>query len=700
MPEIACPNCTFTNPEGAAACGRCSTPLKSAAAPPKPAAGQSEQTEFRRGQMVASRYTVLDMIGRGGMGCIYRVQDNALKEEVALKTLLPQFVRDKMVVERFFNEARIARALSHPNVVRVHDIGMTGDTIYISMELIRGQSLRTMLESLPAGQQMPLRTTLNIIDQLCVALEYAHDHTVHRDIKPENVMVTPEGQVKLMDFGISKLMDTTRLTGTAVVMGTPFYMSPEQIRSSADVDLRADIYSVGVVLYEILTGNVPSGVPKPASQLSREVPPALDQIVAKCVDVDPDKRYRNAGELRAALRPVLEAANARSQPQRATAGKRALTGQGAASGKPLGTAIEPQDRGPVMRKLAGVVAMIVILAASGAAIHVLDRREAPGSPPRNRPALPAVPGAGPAASQDESQAVQYARLVRLIRRAHEGANNGPGEPLDDAKQRFTRMELRADENPVEEAWNVLQCFLGLALLDRNDGMVFVRPGRVAVDANAPGETVLLDGFFIDEKEVSRAEFATFCEQGKWWDQWQPLLQYQPDHPVSGLSFYDAQAYAAWRGKVLPTEAQWARAAYGDKPVGVPEGRDWAPDGANMYGPDDGYGQTAPGGSFEETDLSWCGCLDMMGNVSEWTRSLNMPLPYDPGDGRENAADIYFGSDVIARGGDYATSSDAPLTLRVQARFEERLANRGFRCVVALPATIDEVEEALLDQSAS
>ena len=186
--------------------------------------------EFRRGQVVNGRFTVLDLIGRGGMGRIYKVHDNVLGEDMALKTLLPQFLRDKMVVERFFNEARIARRLAHPNIVRVHDIGSAGKGMYISMEYVQGDSLRGMLEKMQPGQRIPLGEVLRIIDELCVALEYAHQYTIHRDIKPENIMLENGRRVKLMDFGISKLMDNTRMTGVSVVMGTPYYMSPEQLR--------------------------------------------------------------------------------------------------------------------------------------------------------------------------------------------------------------------------------------------------------------------------------------------------------------------------------------------------------------------------------------------------------------------------------------------------------------------------------------
>ncbi len=263
--------------------------------------------EFSRGQVVNDRYTVIDLVGKGGVGCIYKVHDNVLDEDVALKTLLPNYARDKVIVDRFLNEARIARKLTHSNIVRVHDIGSTGTSAYISMEYLQGETLRHLLDRMKPGEHIPLMQVLRITDELCRALEYAHQFTVHRDIKPDNVMLEKSGRVKLMDFGISKLMDNVQLTGAAMIMGTPYYMSPEQLRDSHDVDARADIFSVGVVLYEMLTGNRPTGIPKPASEMHKEVPPVLDEIVGKCVEADREKRYQSIRELRNALRPVAQA---------------------------------------------------------------------------------------------------------------------------------------------------------------------------------------------------------------------------------------------------------------------------------------------------------------------------------------------------------------------------------------------------------
>ena len=168
--------------------------------------------DIKTGDTVAGRYEIRGSVGRGGMGCIYRVFDKILGEEVALKTLLPDHVDDKIVLERFFNEARIARNLSHPNIVRVHDIGQSQDVVYISMELLKGKSLRQMLDQLQPGQRLPIAGILRMFDALCAALDYAHHFTIHRDIKPENVMILTDGSVNLMNFGNSKLITNKNLT--------------------------------------------------------------------------------------------------------------------------------------------------------------------------------------------------------------------------------------------------------------------------------------------------------------------------------------------------------------------------------------------------------------------------------------------------------------------------------------------------------
>jgi formylglycine-generating enzyme required for sulfatase activity/tRNA A-37 threonylcarbamoyl transferase component Bud32 len=608
--------------------------------------------------LVASRYSVLNVIGRGGMGCIYRVQDNVLKEEVALKTLLPQFVRDKMVVERFFNEARIARQLSHPNIVRVHDIGMTNNIIYISMELVKGKSLRTMVDDLAPGQRLPTLTALHVIDDLCAALEYAHRHTVHRDIKPENVMVSSDGTVKLMDFGISKLTDRSRLTGTSIVMGTPFYMSPEQLKNSASVDARADLYSVGVVLYEILTGNVPTGVPKPASQLTREVPPALDPIVAKCVDPDPDKRYQSATELRAALRPVI-----------------ALLESGSMISAPAESKPRIHVDTAAVRKGVGIALMLLIVGLAGTGIYGIEKTRTQPAP-SGEAAAPAPDASGAAPNFD----VDFQKLEAQVARARSAVppeasdNEDMTRVLESARTRWDLARTEADrKNPKALA------------------LVFVPPGTARIGDGALGSEVALDGFFIDTREVTNGQYLQFCAQvqGGWrWPSYS-LEQAPADLPVVDVTFYDALAYAAWAGKELPSEAQWARAAYGDRSASdrYPWGSEWEAGACNSGIGEDGHEFASPVASFVR-DHTWSGCYDMAGNVSEWTRTASKDLPYDARDGRDDPSGFTFGTMISVRGGNLRDTARSTLSARFSQPFEAHDYTLGFRCVKTLPKDTD------------
>ncbi len=663
MTGVKCPKCKHINPDGQPVCLRCNTPLPRVRMDAPKASPPPESNQFRPGQIVAGRYTVLAMIGRGGMGCIYKVRDNVLKEDVALKTLLPQFVREKMVVERFFNEARIARSLSHPNIVRVHDIGMTGKIIYISMELVQGKSLRTILEEVPPGDRLPIQTTLKIMAGLCEALEYAHKYTVHRDIKPENVMVCHDGTVKLMDFGISKLMDSPGLTGTSMVMGTPYYMSPEQLKNSAGVDARADIYSVGVMLYEILTGNMPTGVPKPASKLTREVPPALDPIVAKCVEPDPIDRYQNVSDLQTAL---------------------ASLGRVLASPvkKPMPRARTAKEPLPA-RKIAGAFLILLVMGLAALGIYRVHDVQ------KNKPLISSVSAPAPSATQGPGFE-EYAALIARI----QGATL-PSRPEVDALMQSadTFWEKHKAKGSPEVARQALQRYLA-ALWWRPD-MVFIPPGEVSFWDGDKRMPVFVDGFFIDVTEVTSEKFVQFIAE---YPSPRVNLYAEPDHPVTNVTYYDALAYAAWAGKQLPTEAQWARAAYGEAvSERYPWGDDWQEDACNAAGDSDGYEFTAPVKAFED-DKTWSGCYDMAGNVSEWTRSAFVEqLPYDPNDGREDPMAREFGSFISIRGGCYADERQTLLNTRRAATYdpaESALPYMGLRCVLELPKSLKEIQAYL------
>lgn len=673
MARVKCPHCFHVNPDQEERCQKCGSGLpRIRIETPAPAAqpGQAgkSQLQFHRGQVVAGRYTVLNLIGQGGMGCIYKVHDNTLGEDVALKTLLPQFLEDKVVLERFFNEAKIARRLAHPNIVRVHDIGEDGKVLYISMEYLTGMSLRQILDNLRPGERLPVTQTLRIFDQLCAALEYAHQYTVHRDIKPENVMLGEDGTVRLMDFGISKLMANTRLTNASIVMGTPFYMSPEQIRNSRDVDARADIYSVGVMLYEILTGTVPTGVPKPASQVTKDVPPALDQIVANCVEPDPRARYQNAAELRAAFQPVVQQVRAGI-----STSKTRVPG-----------ARRESDYSP--RKIAGgILIAAIVLAAIWGLGRVEERRRALASAPVEMGETEGAPAAAGPALED------YAAVMESLRsRAEDVAGAGLNGALSEGARHWAAAQDAAGADPeaaLASARKALQCYL--APLLQREGMVFVPPGNVVID----GETWELPGFLVDSTEVTAGAYARFVDAEEDWTLPGSFATAALDdiraYPISEVSCIDAMAYAAWNGAELPTEAQWARAAYGDS-----ETADYPWEGepeagfCNARFDESGEAVTLkPVGQFED-DKSPYGCFDVVGNISEWTATAASPL--------EAGALPTFQTLMVVRGGNF---NDPPYSLRerTRMRFEEADVTVGFRCVVNIPSN-PSAARALLSAS--
>jgi tRNA A-37 threonylcarbamoyl transferase component Bud32 len=237
-----------------------------------------------------------ELIGQGGMGVVYKARHRKLDRPVAVKVLYADVRDDVAFAERFTREAQTMAQLDHPNVVRVYDFGHRDDLYYLIMELVDGVNLRHTIE---AGGLEP-REALSMVPHICEALQYAHDKgVVHRDIKPENILVDRNGAIKIADFGLAKLVGKTsgrRLTRTRQVMGTPHYMAPEQIEKPDTVDHRADIYALGVVFYELLTGELPVGrFPLPSKKVGIDV--RLDEVVLRTLEKEPSLRYQQASEL-------------------------------------------------------------------------------------------------------------------------------------------------------------------------------------------------------------------------------------------------------------------------------------------------------------------------------------------------------------------------------------------------------------------
>ena len=241
---------------------------------------------------------ILELMGQGGMGAVYKARQKGLDRVVALKILPPAAGRDAAFAERFTREARALARLNHPNIVTVHDFGQAGDYFYFLMEYVDGANLR---QSIRARTLRP-REALATIPQICEALQYAHDEgIVHRDIKPENILLDRRGRVKIADFGLAKLLGRSAtdftLTGAQQVMGTPHYMAPEQFEKPLEVDHRADIYALGVVLYEMLTGEVPMGAFAPPSQ-KVQIDVRLDEVVLRTLAREPERRYQKVSQLK------------------------------------------------------------------------------------------------------------------------------------------------------------------------------------------------------------------------------------------------------------------------------------------------------------------------------------------------------------------------------------------------------------------
>jgi tRNA A-37 threonylcarbamoyl transferase component Bud32 len=241
---------------------------------------------------------ILEHLGQGGMGVVYKARQRQLDRLVALKILPTTLGQEAAFTERFTREARALAKLNHPNIVHVYDFGRTDEHFYFIMEFVDGMNLRSLLH----GGTLKPEEALKIVPQICEALQFAHDEgIVHRDIKPENILIDTRGRVKIADFGLAKLMDQHgtdfRLTGTDQVMGTLNYMAPEQMQGSRTVDHRADIYSLGVVFYEMLTGDLPVGRFEVPSKKVR-VDVRLDDVVLRSLESEPDRRYQHASEVR------------------------------------------------------------------------------------------------------------------------------------------------------------------------------------------------------------------------------------------------------------------------------------------------------------------------------------------------------------------------------------------------------------------
>jgi serine/threonine protein kinase len=304
---MKCSRCQNENPEGTRFCGRCGREL--------PGSGETVALEtatfqtpgkgLERGTTFARRFEIIEEIGKGGMGTVYKAYDSKIREVVALKLLKPEIASDLEVIERFRNEIKLARQVSHRHVCRMYDLGEEWLSIYISMEYVAGEDLKRFIHR--AGHLNEAKA-IDLAKQILEGLVEAHRlGVIHRDLKPQNIMIDRDGNAKIMDFGIARSLHTKGVTGTGVIIGTPEYMAPEQAEAR-DVDHRADIYALGAILFEMVTGRVPFEGETPLSIVlkHRSEPPAdpqtinaqlsegMSRVILKCLEKSRERRYQSA----------------------------------------------------------------------------------------------------------------------------------------------------------------------------------------------------------------------------------------------------------------------------------------------------------------------------------------------------------------------------------------------------------------------
>lgn len=312
-----CPECHFDNPADTKYCGKCGTKIR----PSEDVSATRTKTfkilkeELTTGSTFAGRYRIVEELGKGGMGKVYKALDTEINEKVAIKLIKAEIASDEKTIERFRSELKFARKIRHKNVCQMYDLNKEEGAYYITMEYVSGENLKSFIRR---AKRLDVGTAVSMARDVCEGLAEAHRlGVVHRDLKPQNIMIDNEGKVRIMDFGIARSLEAEGITAEGAMIGTPEYMSPEQVDGKA-ADSRSDIYSMGVILYEAVTGAVPfkghtpfsiavkhkTEVPQEPRKINPQVPESLSRIILKCMEKDKEMRYQKVEDLLADLNEV------------------------------------------------------------------------------------------------------------------------------------------------------------------------------------------------------------------------------------------------------------------------------------------------------------------------------------------------------------------------------------------------------------
>lgn len=644
------------------------------------------------GRSIDGRYRIDSLIGVGGMGSVYRATRLLIGDEVAIKILHTERM-DANSSERFRREAQAAARLKHPNAVSIYDFGISTDGLqYLVMEFLEGESLRE------STKQGPLDFTVaaEITSQVCAALDEAHRrHIIHRDIKPDNIILspTPSGlRVKVLDFGIAKLRDETasHITQTGSVMGTPHYMSPEQCLGE-ELDPRADIYSVGIVLYEMLCGRVPfnspistavvvqhvSQPPPSLRSINPAVPPGLEAVVLHAIEKSRDRRPATAGTLAQELTAAL-----RSAPAPAIGYPRF------AQPAPTPFLHEVEVNEETVERARNKVASLP-QPNLPLTVHLPSHQR--GVPSLPTPRRQTEEGnAAVTGRLKKSVPVKYvaAGLIALLavallslfllwpegRRSNENVTTNVSNDGSAQNSSASDQPLVSRDGPKGAARPVTPV-----------GMAVVEGGQFSMGSNKgdqdskPVHMVTIKSFYIDLNEVTCEAYKRFVDEtGRRAPEGWANGTYREGtgkHPVTGVSWEDAAAYARWVGKRLPTEQEWELAARGKSGLRYPWGNLWKPGCANAADEGAARKRFADVGSYN--CASPFGAQDLIGNAWEWTASDWVPYP----GGRLSTQTT--GGEKVIRGGSWQTPQDYA-TATYRSGFEGVGDKTGFRCAKDMP----------------
>jgi eukaryotic-like serine/threonine-protein kinase len=562
---------------------------------------------------IGDKYEVLRWIGGGGMAEVYLVRHRKHQGLAAVKVLSPKLVDDPRTVERFMQEAQTAATLSgHPNIVPIFDVGQGHDLNYLIMQYVAGEDLRTYIER---EVRIPARDAVNIVSQVANALVFAASKgIVHRDLKPANIRLDQHGRVIVLDFGIAKAGDRPNmLTAAGERIGTVYYMCPEQIRGET-CDPRSDLYALGVILYELLTGSRPFegdscraiedghlfGVPVAPAEVDAGIPAEASGIAMRLMEKDPARRFQTAAELLTALRQLASRLGEGEFHPHTDMAEQSEDGVAEEEAAPA-----PRPR---IRLIAAVAALA--LALLGAALYMTHK-----SGVRSIPIKPA-----------------------------QATNVTPALPP--------------------------------AISDVNGRMVLIPAGEFifgddSPDSPNPRRRMALPAFYIDATEVSNAAYARFCESAN-----RPApnvdLAAKGGYPAVEVSLEDAQAFAAWAGKRIPTEQEWEKAARGS------DGRIY-PWGNN---PEALPQSVQPVDALPQWQSPY-GALNMAGNVWEWTGTLFPVTNREIEDMQRNGQAAVSRDWYIIKGGSFSPHQEPFWRCFMRRGWPKNLGSSqliGFRCV--------------------